>query len=92
MTTLTAEKTDLPLPSGSPARNLETHHGVETVSPDHPDVRTWEETLKHLQGLSPTEKLKYEAESKELWGKFDAGNPRMIRTARGAMVHYDPQG
>jgi hypothetical protein len=89
--TLTTGRTDSVQPFESPAQTRDIHHESETVTPDHPDVRSWAETERFVLGLSPTEIAKYEAESKELWEKFDEGPPRMIRTAHGARVHYGQQ-
>jgi len=67
----------------------EIHRESGIVTPDHPDVVTWEVRQRHWKSLSPSEKAKHEEESLELWEKFSEASPRMIKTFRGDVVHYD---
>jgi hypothetical protein len=74
---------------GQSRQNLEIRRESGIVTPDHPDVVPWEVRQKHWKSLSPSEKAKYAEESQELWEKFSEASPRMIKTFRGDVVHYD---
>ena len=58
------------------------------VSPNHPDVYSWDEQDKYMSKLTEQERQNYNLESLQIWEKFDDGPPRMVRTFLGNRVVY----